>query len=42
MLDKQISQLQEIVMNNQEISVIDANQIIYDNEIFIENYLLNQ
>ena len=39
LLDEQITQLQEIVMNNQKISLIDANQIIYDNEVFIENYL---
>lgn len=42
MLDKQINELQEIVINNQKISLIDANQIIYDNEVFIENYLTNQ
>lgn len=42
MLDKQISQLQEIVMNNQKISLIDANQIIYDNEIFTQNYLIKK
>lgn len=39
LLDRQISQLQEIVMNNQKISLIDANRIIYDNDVFIQNYL---
>ena len=39
MLDKQISKLQWIGMNNQKISVIDTQEIVYDNEIFIENYL---
>ena len=41
-LDKQINELQEIVMNNHKISVIDANQIIYDNDVFIENYLVKE
>lgn len=39
LLDKQVSQLEEIVMNNQSISVIDANKIVYDNDIFTKNYL---
>lgn len=42
MLDKQINELQEIVMNNQKISVIDANQIIYDNDVFTQNYLIKK
>ncbi len=40
LLNKQISQLQEIVMNNQNASVIDANSMIYDNDIFREKYQL--
>lgn len=38
LLEEQISELKQIVMNNQNISNISANQIIYNNEIFINNY----
>lgn len=41
MLDKQVNQLQEIVMNDQKISVIDANDLLYNNELFVNNYLGN-
>ena len=41
-LDKQISDLQEIVMNNQIISVIDANDLLYNNDTFIQNYLAKE
>lgn len=39
LLSNQINDLQEIVRNNQNINVIDANKIIYDNDIFVQNYL---
>ena len=42
MLDKQINELQEIVMNNQIISVIDANDLLYNNDTFIQNYLAKE
>ncbi len=41
-LDKQISKLQEIVMSNQSISVIDANDLLYNNDTFIQNYLAKE
>ncbi len=39
LLSNQINDLQEIVRNNQNISLIDGNKIIYDNEVFVQNYL---
>ncbi|MCC2626069.1 MAG: hypothetical protein K0R14_1942 [Burkholderiales bacterium] len=39
LLDKQVAQLEDIAMNNQAISLIDANRIVYDNDIFTKNYL---
>ena len=42
LLDKQIMQLEELVLNSQVISVIEANELLYNNEIFIKNYLINQ
>ena len=40
LLDKQIQQLENLVLNNQAISVIEANELLYNNEIFIKNYLV--
>jgi len=39
LLDQQIKQLEEIVLNNQKISMIEANELLYNNEIFTNNYL---
>lgn len=39
LLNEQANKLQEIIMNNQNISLIDANSMVYNNDIFIQNYL---
>lgn len=37
LLNRQISQSEDIVMNNGNISLIDANSMLYNNEVFINN-----
>ena len=39
LLDQQIKQLENIVLNNQKINVIEANELLYSNDIFVKNYL---